>query len=378
MTDRLEDYTVEELHQLADRQGVYVSGMLKSDIVRVLRARLTRRSTRSQSRSQRSRRARSRRASRNIRRSRSRRSRSRSGRGLRGGGSRQGRRKSKSKSKSRSRVRRSAGKRGNPLNSYFNKIFVINLKGKDERWRKVTARFRKAGIKYERVEAVDGRCATKQICDEKRLVLEDKYNVKIPKKLILPAAALTIGTIEILRRQVQEGWERVLICEDDIEFDSKLTSRFREGVEELDKVLPSWDVLYLGCGNECGHRGVSRYKTRVTRHLTSWAIGNSRHEFYVRHPDDLRLPCRRSRRTSCRPASRNLSRPVAPGGTWCYAISLRGAKHMLEYMNGKADDHIDQVLIQAIDDGSIKAIAFDPPIVWHEAGAVRADTDIPW
>jgi len=29
-------------------------------------------------------------------------------------------------------------------------------------------------------------------------------------------------------------------------------------------------------------------------------------------------------------------------------------------------------------DGKIKAYSFDPPIVMHEEGAIRSNTDIPW
>lgn len=32
----------------------------------------------------------------------------------------------------------------------------------------------------------------------------------------IPAASLTIGTIELLREQVRNKWPRILICEDDV------------------------------------------------------------------------------------------------------------------------------------------------------------------
>ena len=47
-------------------------------------------------------------------------------------------------------------------------------------------------------------------------------------------------------------------------------------------------------------------------------------------------------------------------------------------MGKDVSNHIDQMLINAINADVLKAVAFDPPIVWHEGGAIRSDSDIPW
>ena len=67
-----------------------------------------------------------------------------------------------------------------------------------------------------------------------------------------------------------------------------------------------------------------------------------------------------------------------PGGTWCYAVSLKGAKKLLKFMDNHIYNMIDLTERKAIVSGKIKALAFDPPIVWHEEGAFRTDSDIPW
>ena len=50
----------------------------------------------------------------------------------------------------------------NSLNRFFNKIYVINLNDKKERWKKVSDAFKRRVIKVERFEAVDDRCKGKQ------------------------------------------------------------------------------------------------------------------------------------------------------------------------------------------------------------------------
>ena len=33
---------------------------------------------------------------------------------------------------------------------------------------------------------------------------------------------------------------------------------------------------------------------------------------------------------------------------------------------------------QKKNNGGVRPLSFNPPIVWHEGGAIRSDTDIPW
>jgi GR25 family glycosyltransferase involved in LPS biosynthesis len=261
--------------------------------------------------------------------------------------------------------------KSNDINKFFNRIFIINLKDKTERFRKVTHQFHKYGVKYRRFNAVDGRC-TKETCKEKKRQLQDDYGVKITK-LVPPAASLVIGTIELLKQQVRNRWKHVLICEDDIVFGKDMMSRFSKA---LDDIPSRWDLMYLGCGNQCGHRGIGD-KSPTMRHKTSLSIVDDGYDWYVQNKDDLRVPCDKD---DCSPVngSKYLSYPVSPGGTWAYAYSLAGAKKMLNYINNHVTDHIDQMVIKAVRKGKVNAIAFDRPIVWHEGGSLRADSDIPW
>lgn len=263
--------------------------------------------------------------------------------------------------------------KGKAFNTFFSKIFIVNLEDRVDRFQKVTKQFRTRGIKYERYIAVDGRCKTTKECNAKRKIFEDLYDVQISRKLALPAASLTIGTIEILRKMVKNRWKRVLICEDDIVFGRTMTQRFKAGVEELKNV--DWDLLYLGCGGKCGHKNVSHNRTSRARNLTSWNISDPDLNFYVGHKDDLRTPCEKE---DCYPITKNISQTESPGGTWCYAFTLEAAKRFLDVVDGKVRDHIDQLLIKLVQAGELEAVAFDPPIVWHEKGAVRPDSDIPW
>ena len=257
------------------------------------------------------------------------------------------------------------------INKFFDRIFIINLWDKKDKFNKVKRQFHRNGVKYERYDAVDGR-KNELTEDEKRKELEKKYDIKISKSTKPTVASLVIGTLDILEMQIRNKWEHVLICEDDIVFGKNMLEKFKNGVSELPK---RWDLLYLGCGNRCGHRGISEEKTRENKHRTSLSIPYPDLDFYVKHKDDLRTVCDDCKKVH---SSENLSYASAPGGTWAYAISLSGAKKIKKYIGEKITDHIDQLLIKFIESGEVKAIAFDPPIIYHEGGSMRTDTTIEW
>lgn len=263
------------------------------------------------------------------------------------------------------------------MNNFFDKIYIINLADKTERWKKVSGRFERNHVKFSKFTAIDGRCQTEAECKKKRLALMKKYDVRMrlgeyPLKELVPVASLTLGTMLMLKEMVRNSWERMLVCEDDIVFDRGFHSKFKAGAKELEEYLPDWDLLYLGCGNFCGHRGISKRRTERNVHLSSLTRFTGE-KMYSLHKYDLRQPC-----GDCPSVSAHLSRPAMPGGGWAYAYSLKGAKKMLKIMGKQVGEHIDGLLWDGVMDGVFIAAAFDPPIVWHEYGAARLDSSLPW
>ena len=242
-----------------------------------------------------------------------------------------------------------------------------------KRFNKVTKQFHKHGVKYMRYNAINGRCKDKE-CNTKKKEFEKKYNIKISNKVKVPVASLVIGTIQLLKEQIRNKWKRILICEDDVVFDKDIMKKFSNGIKDLPQ---DWDLLYLGSGNQTGHKNISETKTKTIKHKTSLSIVSKDYDWYVTNKDDLRLPCDKE---DCPPVNNSeyLSYPMSPGGGWAYSYSLSGAKKFLKYIGKSIKDHVDQLLIKSVEQGKLEAIAFDPPIVYHESGAFRPDSTIPW
>jgi GR25 family glycosyltransferase involved in LPS biosynthesis len=256
---------------------------------------------------------------------------------------------------------------------------VISLYDQVKKFEKVEKQFKNRGIKVDRFIAIDGRCKKEgdKACKDKLNSFEIRYDVKIsnkkklPLKELVPASSLTIGTILLLRKMVKERWDHILICEDDIELTRGFEQKFKQGIKEIGN--NNWDILYLGCGSKCGTRGVSEEKYGKTKYLSE--VGQIYDwEYYVSVKNDLRHPA-----DDCEIFSDNISIPSAAGGTWCYAYSLAGAKKVLKLIGDDAGNHIDQILSKNMGyDGKIKALSFDPPIVYHERIINREGSSIPW
>jgi GR25 family glycosyltransferase involved in LPS biosynthesis len=271
---------------------------------------------------------------------------------------------------------------GIDINSVFDKVYIISLEDKHENFLKVSNQLSRLHINHSKFPAIDGRCPkntpeTQQCIENKTKQFEKDYKVVINKKLPLSAASLTIGTILILREMIEKGWNNILILEDDVVLDKKFIELFQQGMSEIKKQNFKWDMLYLGCGGECGIKGVSWDKTKTNKYKSTWEYDKSSPmELYVRHPYDLRIPCEDKK---CKAFSKHITHANKAGGTWGYAYSIDGAKKFLKTLYSKnkgatkVDDHIDQLLMKTHQAHGLSVLAFDEPIIWHEFGIAQRE-----
>jgi len=266
------------------------------------------------------------------------------------------------------------------INKVFDKVYVISLQDKTERWEKIKKQFSKYKIKGERFFALDGRCKDKKQCLDKLKTFEIISGLKIPitkedyedLNVISPKISLSVGLLMILKDMVKNNYQNILIFEPDIVLEKDFEKRFKEGIKEIGD--NKWDLLYFGCGNECGFRGVSKNKTNENKIFSELAKIEGI-EFYLANKDDTRRPC-----DSCKSFSKNLSIPSEPHGGFGIAYSLSGAKKIIKITseNDNILEHHDIVKGDYIKSGYLKAFTFDPPIIYHEGGVERTDTTIPW
>jgi len=128
------------------------------------------------------------------------------------------------------------------LNSYFDKIYCINLERRPDRRIKAENHFKSLGIEVDFFNAIDGNSLS-----------------NIPRGLNKGEIGCILSHIEIYKDSINKGIGNYLILEDDCEFDLDIDLKFKE----YEKQIPNdWNLLYLG-GN---HNGISLNKVSENVH----------------------------------------------------------------------------------------------------------------
>ena len=126
------------------------------------------------------------------------------------------------------------------LNTYFDKIYCLNLDRRIDRWRKVSKEFSKISINVERWSAIDGDNLT----NSDVTFVDDKINERISSSIGKIENKYALGCLlshlQIIKDAKEKGHRKILIFEDDI----ILSNNFLEEVKQIEKL--NWKLLYLG------------------------------------------------------------------------------------------------------------------------------------
>lgn len=116
------------------------------------------------------------------------------------------------------------------INEYFDKIYVLNLHKRSDRWIDIDRRLKRFGIEFERFGATDGS-VIKPIWEK----FQNQY-FTTPNYL-----ACAISHLSIYKDAVSKDYSKILIIEDDVLINQNIHQIF-DNTE-----IPEWeDVFYLG------------------------------------------------------------------------------------------------------------------------------------
>lgn len=123
------------------------------------------------------------------------------------------------------------------LNSFFDKIYCINLDKRPDRWKAASEQFNKYGIQVERVSAVDG--------EKSKYFLNSGLN---RGNLKCGQVGIIESNINILEEAQQKQYNSILIFEDDVVLSEEI-----KNIESYFHELPSnWDMVWFS-GNHNTH-----------------------------------------------------------------------------------------------------------------------------
>lgn len=122
----------------------------------------------------------------------------------------------------------------NNINTYFDKIFYINLAKDQDRNEYMVNQFREIGItNFERIEGVIYNTIPPHSLWRNFIKTDEKY--------IINSLGCRDSHLKAIKLAKDRGYKRILILEDDIYFTITPEELFRTGGWNLE-----WDMLYLG------------------------------------------------------------------------------------------------------------------------------------
>uniref|UniRef100_A0A1I7ZVK3 Glycosyltransferase 25 family member n=1 Tax=Steinernema glaseri TaxID=37863 RepID=A0A1I7ZVK3_9BILA len=158
----------------------------------------------------------------------------------------------------------------------FDQIYLINLKRRPERRKKMNAILQLLGIDYTYWEATDGNQLEKDEYAEKIKIMpgyEDPYYKRTLKK---GEIGCFLSHYRIWKDVIEHNYQRVLVFEDDLRFLHNGTQRLLETMEDIDFHETEWDLIYLGrkkMAAEGDELWVENHRHLSTVGYSYWTLG---------------------------------------------------------------------------------------------------------
>lgn len=123
------------------------------------------------------------------------------------------------------------------VNSYFDKIYCINLERRLDKWIKVKKEFDKYKLNVSRFSAIDGndlRCEVESAGSVEEMSAQGLIENK-------NALGCLLSHLNVIQDAKLNGYKRILVFEDDVFLCKNFLSEIKR-IQEID-----WKLLYLGC-----------------------------------------------------------------------------------------------------------------------------------
>lgn len=137
------------------------------------------------------------------------------------------------------------------INDFFDKIYCINLDRRPDKWLKSFEEFSKNNLIVDRVSAIDGNNLGKTRINPWELGCFQSH-------------------ILVLRDMIKNGYEKILVLEDDIEFMSDVQTYF---VNNAGLIPTNWQMLYFGGNHINPPIPINSVISKITRTYTTASYG---------------------------------------------------------------------------------------------------------
>jgi GR25 family glycosyltransferase involved in LPS biosynthesis len=148
------------------------------------------------------------------------------------------------------------------LNSYFDKIYCINLDRRDDRWGECLIEFEKHSIDVERFSAIDGK------------------DLKSLSGLNSGQVGAIYSHMGVIQKAKESNLDNVLILEDDVEFHDNVNQMFFDYIEN---VPSDWDIIFFGGNHSENNIWMTEPLIPVTEHVYKIIRSYANHCYAVKN-----------------------------------------------------------------------------------------------
>jgi len=164
----------------------------------------------------------------------------------------------------------------NIINTYFDKIYIINLERRNDRWLNLEKKLLKYNItNYIRFKAIDGYTEP---------YLSTFRRMRCPTLETPGAYGLLLTVYNIITDAINKNYNRILLLEDDILFCNNFDSIFNEYIHNIPN---NWKLLYLGSSmhnwrlkKRCNHNIEKKYCTTNGSIAGAFSVGIDKSVFH--------------------------------------------------------------------------------------------------
>ncbi len=143
---------------------------------------------------------------------------------------------------------------GSILNTLFNKIFIINLDSRKDRWNECLKELKSAKIyNYERISA---SCVKYKDID-KKFITNYCPRFRGDPKYIEGAYGCKMSHYRVIKLAKERNYRSVLILEDDFKFRTGYQKKLTQVTNQFNFAEKDWDMVYFG-GNIGGRRSPNK------------------------------------------------------------------------------------------------------------------------
>ncbi|HVI43861.1 MAG TPA: glycosyltransferase family 25 protein [Chitinophaga sp.] len=152
------------------------------------------------------------------------------------------------------------------IQTYFDKVYCINIPSREDRWEESQEEFLKHGI--DNVTKVEGITGIPTGLQHHETMGLNQRDINFQKKIAGTVGCL-LSHLKIIKEAKAQHLSKILILEDDVQFSPQMQETF---ARIYNQIPLAWTLLYLGGNELSGAKQVSSNIIQVSHMLMTHAV----------------------------------------------------------------------------------------------------------